>query len=67
MADQGNWVSQARLNITTSVAYRELYCVLKQRGVLFHYTGEPGKHCNFSVVRGVKDRLEKSRLQGIRV
>jgi predicted methyltransferase len=28
--------------------------------VLFHYTGEPGKHSNFSVVRGVKERLEKA-------
>jgi len=40
--------------------YRELHRVLKQRGVLFHYTGEPGKHSNFSVVRGVKERLEKA-------
>jgi predicted methyltransferase len=26
--------------------------------VLFHYAGEPGKHCNFSVIRRVKERLE---------
>lgn len=40
--------------------YKELYRVLKPHGLLFHYTGEPGKHSNISVTRGVKDRLEKA-------
>ncbi len=37
--------------------YRELYRVLKRGGKLFHYTGEPGKHSNISILKGVKNRL----------
>ncbi|MEM1714070.1 MAG: methyltransferase [Desulfurococcaceae archaeon] len=40
--------------------YRELYRVLKPHGFMFHYTGEPRKHNNLSVIRGVKERLEKA-------
>lgn len=40
--------------------YRELYRVLKGGGVLFHYTGEPGKHSNISLVKGIKRRLEQA-------
>lgn len=37
--------------------YRELYRVLRGGGVVFHYTGEPGKHSNVSYLKGVKNRL----------
>ncbi len=37
--------------------YRELYRVLKRGGKLFHYTGEPGRHSNISILKGVKNRL----------
>ncbi|MEM0066988.1 MAG: RsmD family RNA methyltransferase [Ignisphaera sp.] len=40
--------------------YKELYRVLKRGGMLFHYTGEPGKHSNMGIVRGIKRRLEQA-------
>ncbi|MEM0026880.1 MAG: RsmD family RNA methyltransferase [Ignisphaera sp.] len=40
--------------------YKELYRVLKKGGMLFHYTGEPGKHSNISIIKGIKRRLEQA-------
>ena len=40
--------------------YRELYRVLKPRGVLFHYTGEPRRHGSPSILKGIKSRLERA-------
>lgn len=40
--------------------YRELYRVLKEKGVLFHYTGEPRRHGPHSVLKGIKERLERA-------
>ena len=37
--------------------YRELYRVLKPRGILYHYTGEPGRHGGPRIVKGVGERL----------
>ncbi len=37
--------------------YRQLYRVLKPRGVLFHYIGNPESKSGGSVTRGVVDRL----------
>ncbi len=37
--------------------YRELHRVLKPGGILYHYTGEPGRHSNLNIIKGVKDRL----------
>ncbi len=39
--------------------YRELYRILKPGGILYHYTGEPGRH-RASIVKGVGDRLRKA-------
>lgn len=39
--------------------YKELYRVLKPGGILFHYTGEPGKHGGPKIVKGIGDRLRK--------
>lgn len=46
--------------------YRELYRVLKPRGILFHYTGEPRKHGSPSILKGIKERLEKAGFQVLR-
>ncbi|MDK6029040.1 RsmD family RNA methyltransferase [Ignisphaera sp. 4213-co] len=40
--------------------YRNLYRVLRKGGVIFHYTGEPGKHSNISIIKGIKNRLEQA-------
>ncbi len=40
--------------------YQELYRVLKTGGVLYHYTGEPGKHGGISLVKGVGERLRRA-------
>lgn len=40
--------------------YRELYRVLKPGGLLYHYTGEPGRHSNVNILRGVKERLSRA-------
>jgi len=37
--------------------YMELHRVLKPGGVLFHYTGQPGKHSNIDILKGIKRRL----------
>ncbi len=39
--------------------YRKLCRVLRPRGTLFHYTGEPGKH-RIRFVKGVMERLRKA-------
>jgi len=45
--------------------YLELYRVLKRGGVLFHYTGEPRIH-GPSILKGVRDRLEKAGFRVLR-
>lgn len=40
--------------------YREFYRVLKPRGILFHYTGEPGRHGGPRIVKGIGERLRKA-------
>jgi len=37
--------------------YMELHRVLKPGGILFHYTGQPGKHSNIDILKGIKRRL----------
>lgn len=46
--------------------YRELFRVLKPRGVLFHYTGEPRRHGSPSILKGVKRRLEEAGFRVLR-
>lgn len=43
--------------------YKELYRVMKPKGMLFHYTGEPRKHGGPSILKGIKIRLEKAGLR----
>lgn len=40
--------------------YKDLFRVLRPGGILFHYTGEPHKHSNISVLKGIKERLERA-------
>ncbi|MEM0199001.1 MAG: methyltransferase [Desulfurococcaceae archaeon] len=40
--------------------YMELFRVLKPNGLLFHYTGEPRRHGAPSILKGIKERLEKA-------
>ncbi|MCD6487819.1 MAG: methyltransferase domain-containing protein [Desulfurococcales archaeon] len=40
--------------------YKEFYRVLKPGGILYHYTGEPGKHRGASIVKGIGKRLERA-------
>jgi len=40
--------------------YRELYRILKPGGKLYHYTGEPGRHRGFSIVKGIGERLRQA-------
>ncbi len=40
--------------------YREFYRVLKPGGILYHYTGEPGRHSGRRVVKGIGERLRKT-------
>lgn len=40
--------------------YRELYRVLKPKGILVHYTGQPGRKSGKNIMAGVKNRLEKT-------
>ncbi|MBS7610931.1 RsmD family RNA methyltransferase [Candidatus Bathyarchaeota archaeon] len=40
--------------------YRELYRVLKPKGILVHYTGQPGHKSGKNIMAGVKNRLEKA-------
>ncbi len=46
--------------------YAELFRVLKPGGVLYHYTGEPGRHSNVDVVRGVVRRLREVGFESVR-
>jgi predicted methyltransferase len=38
--------------------YRELYRILKSKGILVHYTGQPGYKSGKDIMAGVKNRLE---------
>lgn len=40
--------------------YNELQRIIKSKGVLFHYTGEPGKHQDKKIREGIKNRLRKA-------
>jgi predicted methyltransferase len=40
--------------------YRKIYRVLKKGGILIHYTGNPGKHSNVDILKGIKSRLVKT-------
>jgi len=42
------------------VLYREFYRLLKPGGILYHYTGEPGKHTSKNIVKGVGERLRRA-------
>jgi predicted methyltransferase len=46
--------------------YAELYRVLKPGGILYHYTGEPGRHTNVRIVKGVLNRLRNVGFVGVR-
>jgi len=37
--------------------YNQLFRVLKKRGKMFHYTGEPGKHSGKNFLQGITRRL----------
>lgn len=45
--------------------YRELWGVLKPRGRLFHYVGDPESKMSGNVTRGVVRRLEEAGFRGI--
>jgi len=38
--------------------YKELYRILKAKGVLVHYVGSPGKHRGIDLIKGVAQRLK---------
>ncbi|MGB9827929.1 MAG: methyltransferase, partial [Thermosphaera sp.] len=40
--------------------YKELYRVIKPGGILYHYTGLPGFKSNYSILKGIKNRLERA-------
>ncbi len=40
--------------------YRALHRVLRRGGKVFHYTGEPGKHSNIDMLKGIKNRLYRA-------
>jgi len=46
--------------------YRDLYRVLRRGGKLFHYTGEPGRHTNIDILKGIKNRLYRAGFDEIR-
>ncbi|MGC9148923.1 MAG: class I SAM-dependent methyltransferase [Sulfolobales archaeon] len=46
--------------------YRKIYRVLKRGGRLFHYTGEPGRHSNIDILKGIKNRLKRAGFDEIR-
>ncbi len=48
--------------------YREIHRVLRRRGVVFHYTGEPRvKRRTSSIVKGVSRRLKTAGFRVLRV
>lgn len=40
--------------------YEGLYRVLQKRGLLYHYTGNPGVHQERNIKKGIKNRLRKA-------
>ncbi len=40
--------------------YSQLHRILKPGGILVHYTGEPGRHSNINIVKGVLNRLRRA-------
>ncbi len=40
--------------------YSELYRVLRRQGILFHYTGQPGRHTGKRIVEGIMKRLREA-------
>jgi predicted methyltransferase len=46
--------------------YKELHRILRRGGRIFHYTGEPGRHSNIDILKGVKNRLLKAGFSEIR-
>ncbi|MDO8741103.1 MAG: methyltransferase [Candidatus Woesearchaeota archaeon] len=40
--------------------YKELYRVLKNRGIIYHYTGSPGEKKGIDVVSGVMKRMKEA-------
>ncbi len=46
--------------------YRLLYRALRRGGVLFHYTGEPGRARRVSFVKGVMERLRRAGFTAVR-
>jgi len=46
--------------------YKELHRILRRGGRMFHYTGEPGRHSNIDILKGVKNRLLKAGFSEIR-
>jgi len=45
--------------------YRKLYRILRKKGILFHYTGEPGKH-RMRFIKGVMERLRRAGFYPVR-
>ena len=43
--------------------YKRLYKLLKPRGILFHYTGEPGRKRKLNIPGSVSSRLKKAGFQ----
>jgi len=58
--------SRSTGNLYSLEFYKELFRVLKPRGVLFHYTGEPRRHGSPSILKGIKRRLEKAGFRILR-
>ncbi|MEM1682819.1 MAG: RsmD family RNA methyltransferase [Ignisphaera sp.] len=40
--------------------YKKVYRVLKKNGVFVHYTGNPAKHSNIDIIKGIKNRLSRA-------
>jgi predicted methyltransferase len=46
--------------------YRKIYEVLRKGGILIHYTGNPGKHSNIDILKGIKSRLAKAGFEEVK-
>ncbi|MEM3980084.1 MAG: methyltransferase domain-containing protein [Ignisphaera sp.] len=46
--------------------YRKIHNVLRRGGILLHYTGNPGKHSNIDILKGVKNRLDRAGFEDIK-